>query len=128
MASLLCGSVSPTYSNLSSVAHHRSSWQASKDGRFEDAFNIENALMQQPSHITMLIITRRRRLILEFSDSRLENNKYFPSISTSGAAVWWCPDCGRDNEDQLNLMRSRHLQLYLVTTTTLHWYNPVCSQ
>ena len=58
MASLLCGSVSPTYSNLSSVAHHRSSWQASKDGRFEDAFNIENALMQQPSHIMTKHVSR----------------------------------------------------------------------
>ena len=47
-------------------------------------------------------------------------------MSTSAAAAW-CPDGGRDNEDQLNLMRSRHLQLYLVTTTTLHWDNPVTS-
>ena len=46
----------------------------------------------------------------------------------TSAAAAWCPDGGRDNEDQLNLMRSRHLQLYLVTTTTLHWDNPVCSQ
>ena len=37
--------------NLSPVAHHRSSGQTSKDGRFEDASNMENALMQQPSHM-----------------------------------------------------------------------------
>ena len=33
----------------------------------------------------------------------------------TSAAAAWCPDGGRDNEDQLNLMRSRHLQLYLVS-------------
>ena len=69
MASLLCGSVSPTYSNLSSVAHHRSSWQASKDGRFEDAFNIENALMQQPSHIHTCV--QKSSLMTGFRISRI---------------------------------------------------------
>ena len=50
MANLLCSSVSPIYQNLSPVAHHISSEQASKDGRFEDALYMEYALMQQPNH------------------------------------------------------------------------------
>ena len=49
--SLLAGSVSPTYQNLSPIAHHISPWQASKDGRFENALYMEYALMQQASHI-----------------------------------------------------------------------------
>ena len=37
--------------NLSQVARHMSPGQASKDGKLEETFNMENALMQQPSHI-----------------------------------------------------------------------------
>ena len=33
------------------VAHHTSSGQAFKDGRFEEALYMEYALMQQPSHM-----------------------------------------------------------------------------
>ena len=76
MASLLCGSVSPTYSNLSSVAHHRSSWQASKDGRFEDAFNIENALMQQPSHMHLFQNNDTGKVATEYTHMTHVNNFY----------------------------------------------------
>ena len=36
-------------------AHHISSGQASKHGGFKDASNMENALMQEPSHMFILI-------------------------------------------------------------------------
>ena len=49
--SLLAGSVSPTYQNLSPIAHHISPGQASKDGRLEEILYMKYALMQQPSHI-----------------------------------------------------------------------------
>ena len=49
--SQLCGPVSLTYQNLKTFAPHINPGQAFKDGKFEDAFNMENALMQQPSHI-----------------------------------------------------------------------------
>ena len=51
MASLLSGPVSQTYQNLSPVAHHISPGQASKDDRFDEASNMENALLQQRSRI-----------------------------------------------------------------------------
>ena len=55
MASLLSGSMSPTYQNLSPIAHHISPGQAFKDGWFTEASNMENALMQQPSHLCFLL-------------------------------------------------------------------------
>ena len=55
--SLLTGSVSPTYQNLSPIAHHTSPGRAIKDGRLEEILYIENALMQQPSHISIIYIS-----------------------------------------------------------------------
>ena len=52
MASLLFGSVSIAYQNFSPIACDISSVQASKGDTFSEALYMENALMQQPSHIS----------------------------------------------------------------------------
>ena len=58
MASLLFGSVSIAYQNFSPIACDISSVQASKGDTFSEALYMETALMQQPSLISIVSMSK----------------------------------------------------------------------